>query len=111
MEETFKKDYYKEFILKNIEKISDNNNLSSAICKILTYSEIIKSDNKYLFLASLISSDNIIDKESVNYSLSILNFIKTYINLFGLSEKDNEEVLKYVNEGIQICKEELKIFK
>ena len=111
MEETFKKDYYKEFILKNIEKISDNNNLSSAICKILTYSEAIKSDNKYLFLTSLISSDNIIDKESVNYSLSILNFIKTYINLFELSKKDNEEVLKYVNKGIQICNEELKTFK
>lgn len=96
---------------KHIDNIINNNELLEFIIKILNYSHIFNDDSiRYLFLGSLISSDTIVDMESSDKSLNDLLFIKTNIDLFDINDDIRQEVLKHVDNGIDIINNDKKQF-
>ena len=103
--------YYNCWINNNLDNIKNNENLMDMIIKITNYSILLNmSEIRYLTLASLISSDYIVDIKSANEALDNLQFIKKYVDLFNISDEIKKEVIKYVNKGIKIVKQELKNF-
>lgn len=92
--------------------ITDHQELYDHITQIF-YTETLleKDDLRYMFLASLISSDNIVDVESAETSLKHIKFIKDNLQYMHLSDEIKKETLKYVNKGIRIINKDLKEFK
>ena len=68
-------------------------------------------DLRYFYLANLISSDTIIDKESAQHSLDELKFIKDNIKYINIDDTLKKKLKKYINDGIKIVKGELKYFQ
>lgn len=96
---------------KHIDDIINNNELLAFVIKILNYSNVFNDDSiRYIFLGSLISSDNIVDMESADSALNNLLFIKTHINLFDINDEIRQEVLKYVDDAIDIINNDKKQF-
>jgi len=62
-------------------------------------SKILLSEERYLFLASLISSDAILSKQDAIESLEIVNYINDNIDKFNLSDKIKSEVVKYLDKS------------
>ena len=103
--------YYDYWLKNNLDNIKNNENLMDIIIKITNYSILLNmSEIRYLTLASLISSDYIVDIKTANEALDNLQFIKKYVDLFNISDEIKKEVIKYVNKGIKIVKQELKNF-
>lgn len=73
-------------------------------------SKVLNSENKYLFLASLISSDNILNKEDVIESLEIVSYIINNIDNFNLTDEIKFEVIKYMNKSKKILDKDIKRF-
>ena len=73
-------------------------------------SKVLNSENRYLFLVSLISSDNILNKEDAIESLEIVNYINDNIDNFDLSDEIKSEVIKYMNKSKKILDEDIKRF-
>lgn len=73
-------------------------------------SNVLNSENRYFFLVSLISSDNILNKEDVIESLEIVNYINDNIDNFNLSDEIKSEVIKYMNKSKKILDEDIKRF-
>ncbi len=72
---------------------------------------ILKSEDlRYLYLANLISSDTIIDKESAQHSLDEIKFIKDNIKYINIDDTLKNNLNKYINDIFKIVKEELKKF-
>ena len=71
-------------------------------------SKVLNSENRYLFLVSLISSDNILNKEDAIESLEIVNYINDNIDNFDLTDEIKSEVIKYINKAKDILKNECK---
>ena len=96
---------------KHIDNIINNDELLKFIIKILNYSNVFNDDSiRYIFLGSLISSDNIVDMESSDSSLNNLLFIKTHIDLFDINDEIRQKVLKYVDDSIDIINNDKKQF-
>lgn len=104
--------FYEFWIKNNLNDVMSNEKLMNIIVKITHYSSILKNDEiRYLLLASLISSDNIVDISSAQTALDQLMFFHKYIDLFDVSEDIKKETIKYVNKGIKIVKADIKQFK
>lgn len=73
-------------------------------------SKVLNSENRYFFLVSLISSDNILNKEDAIESLQIVNYINDNIDNFDLSDEIKSEVIKYMNKSKKILDEDIKRF-
>jgi hypothetical protein len=93
------------------KKIKENEKLLEFNRKILNINVILNNDNlRYLYMVSLISSDNIIDIASCNKSLESINFILNNIDLFDIDDKVRKEVKKYLKKGLRIIKRDRKAF-
>ena len=93
------------------KKIKENEKLLEFNRKILNINVILNNDNlRYLYMVSLISSDNIIDIASCDKSLESINFILNNIDLFDIDEKIRKEVVKYLKKGLRIIKRDRKTF-
>lgn len=73
-------------------------------------SKVLNNENKYLFLASLISSDNILNKEDAIESLEIVSYIINNIDNFNLTDEIKFEVIKYMNKAKKILDKDIKRF-
>ena len=71
-------------------------------------SKVLNSENRYLFLVSLISSDSILNKEDAIESLEIVNYIINNIDNFNLTVEIKSEVIKYINKAKDILENECK---
>lgn len=71
-------------------------------------SKVLNSENRHFFLVSLISSDNILNKEDAIESLEIVNYIINNIDNFNLTSKIKSEVIKYINKAKDILENECK---
>ena len=94
-----------------VKKIKENEKLLEFNRKILNINVILNNDNlRYLYMVSLISSDNIIDIASCDKSLESINFILNNIDLFDIDDKVRKEVVKYLKKGLRIIKRYRKTF-
>lgn len=73
-------------------------------------SKVLNSENRYFFLTSLISSDNILNKEDAIESLEIVNYINDNIDNFNLTDEIKSEVIKYINKSKKILDKDIKRF-
>lgn len=95
-----------------VKKIKENDKLLEFNREILNISVILNNEGlRYLYLVSLISSDNIIDVASCDRSLQAINFIMEHIDLFGLDDKVKKEVTKYLKKGLRIIRRDRKIMR
>lgn len=74
-------------------------------------SQILKGEFKFLYLVALISSDKIVDKDSANDSIEKLQFIKDNIRMLNLDMEDRKQIEKFVDDGMEICKQNLIEYK
>lgn len=94
-----------------VKKIKENEKLLEFNRKILNINVILNNDNlRYLYMVSLISSDNIIDIASCDKSLESINFMLNNIDLFVIDDKVRKEVVKYLKKGLRIIKRDRKTF-
>ena len=81
------------------------------------FEELAKKDNKYLIwflLGSLISADTLINVESCEKSIEMLNDIANSIDDLSdlyYSKEEREEIKKYCLNGLNICNRDLENFK
>jgi predicted phage-related endonuclease len=95
-----------------IKKITDNPKLVSFCNKVLTYESILgNNESRYLFLASLISADTLVDEESCRETLDTAYFIINHMDFFQLEDNVREEVENYTEKAINIALSELHEFK
>jgi hypothetical protein len=74
-----------------------------------TLGKILQNDQfRYLYLAGLISSDTNITDDDCNENLNNLNYIKDNINNLNLNNELKDEVIKLVNDGIEILERDIK---
>lgn len=73
-------------------------------------SKILNSENRYLFLASLISSDNILNKEDAIESLEIVKYINDNIDNLDLTSEIKSKVIRYMNKAKKILDKDIKRF-
>lgn len=71
-------------------------------------SKVLNSENRHFFLVSLISSDNILNKEDAIESLEIVNYINDNIDNFNLTSEIKSEVIEYINKAKDILENECK---
>ena len=78
--------------------------------KLKLIEEILNSNLKYLFFASLISSDTLNSSEDYKKSINDCNFIIEHIDeiSFNDGEKGKKETLKYIKNALKILKKESK---
>lgn len=98
---------------KTWQRISKNDKLLSFCNRILNYNSILESDIvRDMFLVSLISADSLIDVHSCEETIEVSNFILNNIDLM-IFEDDNvkDEVIKYLNDAINIAERDKKKFK
>ena len=72
--------------------------------------EILNSNLKYLFFASLISSDALNSSEDYDKAIDKCNLIIEHIDeiSFENGEKGKKETLKYIKNALKILKKESK---
>lgn len=92
--------------LKKHQKLTDMLMRLEHIEDVLTNDQI-----RYLYLASLISSDKIYNFETANDSLQELMFLKNNIDYLNLDDNILKEVKQYIEKGINIVNNDLKEFK
>lgn len=92
-----------------LECLKGNKPLTEFCQKICAYKIALESDKKYLFLASLISADTLLDEQSCLNALKKVNFILDNIKLLDL--ENESEVLKYLKKGIKIIKKDLNKYR
>jgi len=99
----------------NIEGIKDfeiNDELYNFLKKIYNVEKILNNDEiRYLFLVSLISSDNSVDEESAKKLMDDLHFLDNNLKYMTLSDEIREEVEKYIIKGKKIINHDIKDFK
>ena len=83
-------------------------NVQDYTTRIEKISFVLKSEFKYLYLASLISAETIYDKQTAEHSLEKLQFIKDNIKLLNLDAEERKEIQGFVNKGIRICNQEIE---
>ena len=66
---------------------------------------------RYLYLASLISSDNIYDFETAEKAMEKITFLKRNLHYLNLDDDVLKEVKRYINKGIRIIKNEIKDYQ
>lgn len=77
-----------------------------------TLSKILQNEQfRYLYLVGLISSDTNITVDECNENLNNLNYLKDNIDKLNLNNEIKNEVIKFVNDGIEILNNDLKNLK
>lgn len=66
---------------------------------------------RYLYLVSLISSDNIYDFETAHKAMEELIFLKQNLHYLNLDDDVLKEVKRYINKGIRIIKNDIKNYQ
>lgn len=66
---------------------------------------------RYLYLASLISSDNIYDFETAEKAMQKITFLKRNLHYLNLDDDVLKEVKRYINKGIRIIKNEINEYQ
>lgn len=66
---------------------------------------------RYLYLVSLISSDNIYDFETAHKAMEELTFLKQNLHYLNLDDDVLKEVKRYINKGIKIIKNDIKNYQ
>lgn len=66
---------------------------------------------RYLYLVSLISSDNIYDFETAHKAMEELTFLKQNLHYLNLDDDVLKEVKRYINKGIRIIKNDIKNYQ
>ena len=66
---------------------------------------------RYLYLASLISSDNIYDFETAEKAMEKITFLKRNLHYLNLDDDVLKEVKRYINKGIRIINKEIKDYQ
>ena len=66
---------------------------------------------RYLYLVSLISSDNIYDCETAHKAMEELTFLKQNLHYLNLDDDVLKEVKRYINKGIRIIKNDIKNYQ
>lgn len=80
-----------------------NQNKFEKIQSILSHDQF-----RYLYLGSLISSDNIMEsKDNCKYSYDSLVYIKENVSNMNLTDELKAEILKFVEDGLLIIEDEL----
>lgn len=75
--------------------------------KIKFVKEAIENNMIFLILGSLISADNLTDKESYQKSIKILNEFNDIISSMNdLSEEEKNKYLIYIKESLEMLQEE-----
>lgn len=64
-------------------------------------------DIRFLFLVSLISSDNLIDKKDYEDSLKQINFIMDHLNELDLDDDVKKQTVEYLNKSLKIINKEI----
>lgn len=86
--------------------------LTDMLMRLEHIENILSNDQiRYLYLASLISSDKIYNFETANDSLQELMFLKNNIDYLNLDDNIFKEVKDYIDKGINIVNNDLKEFK
>jgi hypothetical protein len=94
-----------------IKDIEQNQKLLEFCTKVINISTMLNNDEiRYLYLVSLISSDNLVDVESCDNSIEHQKFLIDNIDLFNIDDKIRKEVLKYAKKGLLIAKRDRKMF-
>ena len=97
-----------EMTFKDIE---GNKPLYEFCRKIWSLKIALESNMRYLFLASLISADSLVNAEACEDSIKHINFILKNIDLFDLKVELKKEVVKFLKDGLKIAKRDLSGFK
>jgi hypothetical protein len=73
---------------------------------------LVNSQFRYLYLAGLISSDNLMEnKDNYKYSMDSLNYIKDNISKMDkLTESEKAEILEFVDKGLDILNTEYNYY-
>lgn len=99
----------------NIGELKDfeiNEELFSFLKKIQSLEQILKNDElRYLFLVSLISSDNSVDEKSARNLLDKIDFIEKNLKYLNLSDKIKNEIKEHIIKGKGILQNDIKDFK
>ena len=66
---------------------------------------------RYLYLASLISSDNIYDFETAEKAMEKITLLKRNLHYPNLDDDVLKEVKRYINKGIRIIKNEINEYQ
>ena len=74
--------------------------------------ELILSNHavSYLYLFSLISADTLASKKACEGSLNVFNLIKDNLHIMNLTDEVKNELIEYVEKGIDIVNKELTRF-
>lgn len=92
--------------------LESHSELYNIIWKVYRMEEILDEEKfRYLFLASLISTETIVDKESAKKSLEELTFIKKWLPYMNFDKKLKNEIKSFIIKGIKIAKQELNNYK
>jgi hypothetical protein len=94
----------------NIEDIKNNKPLFEFCKKILSYKIALECDKRYLFLASLVSADRLINKERCIESMEKIKFLIDNIELFDLNDNIKKDTLSFLNSGLEIVERDLDGF-
>ena len=71
---------------------------------------ICESKLEYLFLASLISSDNILTTEDAKKSLKYIDSVEKALEDATITEEKKEEFRNYIEKGRDILKKDIERF-
>ena len=74
--------------------------------------ELVLSNDavRYLYLVSLISADTLSSKEACEGSLNVFNLIKDNLHIMNLTDEVKNELIEYIEKGIDIVNKELTRF-
>ena len=99
-------------VAEKINEFEVNEELYSFLLKLANIEKILINDEfRYLYLVSLISSDNSVDIESANKMLGDVKFLTENLKYINVSDKTKKEVLKYMKDAPSILKNDIKEFK
>ena len=74
--------------------------------------EVLHENNTiYFYLGCLISSDNLYTLDDYEKSLTKLYELKNNIDSANINDEQKNKYLTYIDEGINILKQEMKQFK
>lgn len=86
--------------------------LTDMLIKLEHIENILTNDQiRYLYLASLISSDKIYNFETANDSLQELMFLKNNIDYLNLDDNILKAAKRHIEKGINIVNNELNNYK
>ena len=93
--------------------IKGNEKLLQFCNKIITFNNILNDETtKYMFIAGIVSSEFMVDKESCDESIELATFILNNIDLFMFNDDNaKEEIKNYMLQAMEVANRDKKIFE